>query len=138
MSTYNYYKVPFEGKIESVFKLFIDINWNISVKVKKNGIIYVKVPEDLNGELKYLQNLIFDKDTNSKFGIFEKITESEFEVIQDFEIPFKINESEEVKKLKEFKEMFCLSNHNFTDEKLLEKLKENNFNYKETFLSLIQ
>ena len=53
----------------------------------ENGIIYMKVPEDADDEVIFNQDLVFDETTNSKFGIFEKITESDYEAAKNIEIP---------------------------------------------------
>ena len=87
MSSFIYYKIPFEGKIEAVYELIKNRDWNISLKMPENGIIYMKVPEDCDDEVIFNQDLVFDETTNSKFGIFEKITESDYEVAKNIEIP---------------------------------------------------
>ena len=87
MSSFIYYKIPFEGKIEAVYELIKNRDWNISLKMPENGIIYMKVPEDCDDEVIFNQDLVFDETTNSKFGIFEKITESDYEAAKNIEIP---------------------------------------------------
>ena len=87
MSSFIYYKIPFEGKIEAVYELIKNRDWNISLKVPENGIIYMKVPEDADDEVIFNQDLVFDETTNSKFGIFEKITEPDYEAANNIEIP---------------------------------------------------
>ena len=87
MSSFIYYKIPFEGKIEAVYELIKNRDWNISLKMPENGIIYMKVPEDADDEVIFNQDLVFDETTNSKFGIFEKITESDYEAAKNIEIP---------------------------------------------------
>ena len=87
MSSFIYYKIPFEGKIEAVYELIKNRDWNISLKIPENGIVYMKVPEDADDEVIFNQDLVFDETTNSKFGIFEKITESDYEAANNIEIP---------------------------------------------------
>ena len=88
MSSFIYYKIPFEGKIEEVYELINNRDWNnISLKMPENGIIYMKIPEDVNEEVTFNEELVFDETTNSKFGIFEKITESDYEIAKNIEIP---------------------------------------------------
>ena len=86
MSSFIYYKIPFEGKIEALYELIKNRDWNISLKIPENGIIYMKVPEDADDEVIFNQDLVFDETTNSKFGIFEKITESDYEAANNIEI----------------------------------------------------
>ena len=87
IASFIYYKIPFEGKIEAVYELIKNRDWNISLKMPENGIIYMKVPEDADDEVIFNQDLVFDETTNSKFGIFEKITESDYEAAKNIEIP---------------------------------------------------
>ena len=87
MSSFIYYKIPFEGKIEALYELIKNRDWNISLKIPENGIVYMKVPEDADDEVIFNQDLVFDETTNSKFGIFEKITESDYEAANNIEIP---------------------------------------------------
>ena len=88
MSKFIFYKVPFEGKIEAVYNLIKNQDWDVLIKMPEKGIIYMKVPEEADEEVSFHQNLMFDDNTNSKFGFFEKITESDFESAQkNIEIP---------------------------------------------------
>ena len=87
MSTFLYYKTTFEGKIDAVFELIHNRDWNISVKMPEEGILYMKVSEETEDEVLFNQNLVFDEPTGSKFGKFEKISESEYEVAQNIELP---------------------------------------------------
>ena len=86
MSSFVFYKIPFEGKIEAVYQLIQNRDWNVSVKTPENGVIYMKVPEDAEDEVLFNQDLVFDENTQSKFGTFKSITETEFEDAQNIDI----------------------------------------------------
>jgi hypothetical protein len=87
MSSFIFYKLPFEGKIEAVNDLIRTRDWKITLKMPENGTLLMKVPEDIEEEVLFNQDIVFDEKTNSKFGMFSKITESEFESSESLEIP---------------------------------------------------
>lgn len=87
MSSFIFYKLPFEGKIEAVNDLIRTRDWKITLKMPENGTLLMKVPEDIEEEVLFNQDIVFDEKTNSKFGMFSKITETEFESTESLEIP---------------------------------------------------
>jgi hypothetical protein len=87
MSSFIFYKLPFEGKIEAVNDLIRTRDWKITLKMPENGTLLMKVPEDIEEEVLFNQDIVFDEKTNSKFGMFSKITETEFESSESLEIP---------------------------------------------------
>ena len=125
MSSFVFYKIPFEGKIEVLYDLIKNQDWNILVKVPENGILYMKVPIDVNEEVTFYQNMVFDERTNSKFGIFQTITESDFEAAQNIETPIS-TETKDVEKTNKSSQKY----NNLLDDKIKEfrdkKNKEKN------------
>ena len=87
MSSFIFYKLPFEGKIEAVNDLIRTRDWKITLKMPENGTLLMKVPEDIEEEVLFNQDIVFDEKTNSKFGMFSEITETEFETTESLEIP---------------------------------------------------
>jgi len=59
MSSFVFYKIPFEGKIEVLYDVIKTQEGNILVKVPENGILYMKVPIDVNEEVTFYQNMVF-------------------------------------------------------------------------------
>ena len=131
MSSFVFYKIPFEGKIEVLYDFIKTRDWNILVKVPENGILYMKILQDDNEEVLFYQNLVFDKATNSKFGIFQSITELDFEAAQNIETPISI-ETKDVGKTNKSSQKY----NNLSDDKIKDfsdKKKEVKFNVKESF-----
>ena len=138
MSSFVFFKIPYEGKIESVYKLLRDRDWisSMSIKVPEEGIIFLKVPFDLEEEVSFNQNLMFDESTKTKFGVFQKINESDFEAAQNLEKPKVSNttntaDSKEEEKIKLLEEK---NESNIQDiKKKIEKIdnKINTFNKEE-------
>ncbi len=87
MSSYAFYKVPFEGKVEKVYELIKSRDWDASIKMSENGILFMKISVDSEDEVSFYQNMIFDENTKSKFGNFETISESDYETALNIEIP---------------------------------------------------
>ena len=109
MSSSIYYKIPFEGQIEALYDLIKNKDWNVSVKMPEKGIIYMKIPIDIEDEVLFHQDLVFDENTQSKLGIFAPLTESDYEAAQNIEMPRSSDNSSNEEKNK----------------KLLEKINEN-------------
>ena len=138
MSSFIFFKIPYEGKIESVYKLLKDRDWisDISIKEPEKGIIFMKVPADLEEEVSFNQDIVFDEETNTKFGIFQKITESDFEGAQNIGKPESLNinttnsiEKDEKMKLLKEKNEKNIENYQKINEKIDNKINE--FNKKE-------
>ena len=87
MSSFVFYKVPFEGKVEKVYELIKSRDWDVTIKMPENGILLMKILEESEGEVIFYQNIVFDENTKSKFGIFESISELEYETAKTIEIP---------------------------------------------------
>ena len=85
MSSMKFYKIPYEGKIESILKLIKDRDWDLTIKFPENGILFMKVPIDIDEEVAFNENLVFDEETNTKFCSFIPITETEFEEAKNLE-----------------------------------------------------
>ena len=86
MSSMVFYKIPYEGEIKSILKLIKDRDWgDITVKFPEKGILLMKVPQDIEDEVTFNENIIFDDTTNTKFCSFTPITEGEFEQAQNIE-----------------------------------------------------
>ena len=137
MSSFIFFKIPYEGKIESVYKLLKDRDWisDISIKEPEKGIIFMKVPADLEEEVSFNQDIVIDEETNTKFGLFQKITESDFEGAQNVGKPESSNinttnsiEEEKIKLLNEKNEK-NIENYQKINEKIDSKINE--FNKKE-------
>ena len=97
-----YFKIPYEGPIDSIFKLIKDREWNAELKFPEKGIMLMKTSEDNEDEIAFNQNIVFDETTNSKFGKFDKITEKEFEDAISME-NLETNDNEQKEKEKEQK-----------------------------------
>ena len=135
-----FYKIPFEGKLEALYDLIKNKDWNVSVKMPEKGLIYMKIPLDIEDEVIFHQDIIFDENTQSKFGIFSPITESDYESASNLEMPISsinpINPPNEEKKPKLFE------NVNKNKESFGKKSKEldnkaNKSNTKETKSQII-
>ena len=87
MSSSIFYKISFEGKIEALYDLIKNKDWNVSIKMPEKGIIYMKIPVDIEDEVIFHQDLVFDENTQSKFGTFTSITESDYEAAPNLEMP---------------------------------------------------
>ena len=87
MSSFIYYKIAFEGKIEAVYELIRSRDWKIDLKMPDNSFLLMKVPEDIEDEVLFLKDMVFDEKTNSKFGKFTKIAGEEFESSSTLDIP---------------------------------------------------
>ena len=95
MSSMNFYKIPYEGEIKSILKLIKDRDWDIKIKFPEKGILLMKVPDDIDEEVTFNENLVFDDATHTKFCSFSRISESEFEEAQNMEnLEEKKNENE--------------------------------------------
>ena len=95
MSSMNFYKIPYEGEIKSILKLIKDRDWDIKIKFPEKGILLMKVPDDIDEEVTFNENLVFDDATQTKFCSFSRISESEFEEAQNMEnLEEKKNENE--------------------------------------------
>ena len=86
MSSYIFYKIPYEGSLKKVKELIEEREWDFQIKVPKDGIILVKIPPETEEELLFSQSTIIDDETETKFGKFQKITEKEFEDGLNFEL----------------------------------------------------
>ena len=82
-----FYKVPFEGQVGKVYELIKSRDWDVSLKMPENGILFLKISEESEGEVLFYQNIVFNENTKSKFGIFESISESIYETAESIEIP---------------------------------------------------
>lgn len=102
MSLSNFYKIPFEGKAEAINELIKSRDWNLSIKFPEKGIIFMKVPIDIDEEVAFNQNLVIDDETQTKLGSFSQITQEEYEQANNMENvdssnPTENKESEEKK-----------------------------------------
>ena len=86
MSSFVFLKIPFEGKIEAVNDLIKSREWKVFFKRPEKGTLLMKVPDDIEEELKFNEDIVFDEKRNSKFGTFTEITESEYESAQNIDI----------------------------------------------------
>ena len=98
MSSIYFYKIPYEGEKKSILNLIKDRDWNIKIKFPEEGIVLMKFPEDIDEEVTFNENLVFDDLTQTKFCSFRGITESEFEEAQDMEILEEKKNENEIKK----------------------------------------
>ena len=132
MSSFVFYKIQFEGKIESLYEFIQNKDWNVSIKMPEKGILYMKLPIDIEDEVVFHQDMTFDENTQSKFGNFVQITESDYEAASNLEMP---KSSENAPKEEKSKNFYETINKNI--EKAEKKSKEldskiNEFNAKET------
>ena len=132
MSSFVFYKIQFEGKIESLYEFIQNKDWNVSIKMPEKGILYMKLPIDIEDEVVFHQDMTFDENTQSKFGNFVQITESDYEAASNLEMP---KSSENAPKEEKSKNFYETINKNI--EKAEKKSKEldskiNEFNTKET------
>lgn len=93
----------------------------------------MKIPIDIEDEVIFHQDIVFDENTQSKFGIFSPISESDYEAASSLEMP-----SSNENPLKEEKSQKLQENNNktidkFSFEKKSKELdnKTNEFNSKE-------
>ena len=136
MSSFVFYRIPFTGKIESVNNLLRDRDWisNITMKVPEEGIILMKIPIDIVEEISFFQNVNFDERTKTKFGIFEPITETDFETAQNKENPKVSNITDSTEEKKNNNENYQKTNESI-DDKIIDFNKTENKN--ETTMSSI-
>jgi seryl-tRNA synthetase len=132
MSSFVFYKIQFEGKIESLYEFIQNKDWNVSIKMPEKGILYMKLPIDIEDEVVFHQDMTFDENTQSKFGNFVQITESDYEAASNLEMP---KSSENAPKEEKSQNFYETINKNI--EKAEKKSKEldskiNEFNTKET------
>ena len=132
MSSFVFYKIQFEGKFESLYEFIQNKDWNVSIKMPEKGILYMKLPIDIEDEVVFHQDMTFDENTQSKFGNFVQITESDYEAASNLEMP---KSSENAPKEEKSKNFYETINKNI--EKAEKKSKEldskiNEFNTKET------
>ena len=133
MSSFIYYKIPFEGKIESVNDLIRTREWKVTLKMPDNGTLLMKIPEDIEEEVLFNQDLVFDEKTNSKFGSFSKISESDFEIAESMDIPKtsvsneNIENKEKEKKIK-LKDIYDNSGISLKDDDFVKKISEKKSN----------
>ena len=132
MSSFVFYKIQFEGKIESLYEFIQNKDWNVSIKMPEKGILYMKLPIDIEDEVVFHQDMTFDENTQSKFGNFVQITESDYEAASNLEMP---KSSENPQKEEKSKNFYETINKNI--EKAEKKSKEldskiNEFNTKES------
>jgi len=114
MSSMIYFKIPFEGPIDSIFKLIKDREWNAELKFPEKGIMLMKTSAENEDEISFNQNIVFDESTNSKFGNFDKITEKEFESAVSLE-NLEINDNEKEKENEQKNDLEQGSNTNNTN-----------------------
>ena len=79
MSSYVFYKIPYEGSLQKIKEIIKNREWNLEMKVPKEGILLLKVPIDIEDEISFCQKSTLDEETNTKFGALESIKESDFE-----------------------------------------------------------
>ena len=113
MSSFVFLKIPFEGKIEAVNDLIKSREWKLYFKRPEKGTLLMKVPDDIEDELKFNQDIVFDEKRNLKFGTFTEITESEYESAQNIDINDTSDSNENIKTKKKVQNW----------KKLVEKLK---------------
>jgi len=132
MSSFVFYKIQFEGKIEALYEFIQNKDWNISIKMPEKGILYMKFLIDIEDEVVFHQNMVFDENTQSRFGNFDQITESDYEAASNSEMP---SSNVNVPKEEKSKNLYEKINKNIEiAEKKSKELdsKINEFNTKET------
>ena len=95
-SSFIYKKIPYEGSLLKVKELVKNHNWNIEMKVSEEGILLFKIPKSIEEEISWYDREDIDEETNTKFGKFISITESDFEEGKNIESDI-INKEEEEK-----------------------------------------
>ena len=98
MPSYIFYKIPYEGSLPKIKEIIKNREWNLEMKVPKEGILLLKVPIDIEDEISFCQKSTLDEDTNTKLGALEPIKESEFEDEIDTLSNDIINENDEKEK----------------------------------------
>ena len=53
MSSYVFYKIPYEGSLKKVKELIEEREWDFQIKVPKDGIILVRIPPETEEELNF-------------------------------------------------------------------------------------
>ena len=132
MSSFIFYKIQFEGKIESLYEFIQNKDWNVSIKMPEKGILYMKLPIDIEDEVVFHQNMTFDENTQSKFGNFVQITESDYEAASNLEMPKSSENPQKEEKSKNFYETINKNIENAEKKSKELDSKINEFNTKET------
>ena len=79
MSTsFIYKKIPYQGSLLKVKELIKNHHWNIEIKVTEEGIILAKIPKSIEEEICWYNGENIDEKTNTKFGTFASINETDF------------------------------------------------------------
>ena len=132
MSSFVFYKIQFEGKIESLYEFIQNKDWNVSIKMPEKGILYMKLPIDIEDEVVFHQDMTFDENTQSKFGNFVQITESDYEAASNLEMPKSSENPQKEEKSKNFYETINKNIENAEKKSKELDSKINEFNTKET------
>lgn len=78
-----YILVKYDGEKKSINQLIESRDWDIELKEPESGVLLMKVPEEIEEELYFFKNLVFDEKTNTKFSEFQSISQDEFEKAKD-------------------------------------------------------
>ena len=98
-SSFIYRKIPYEGSLLKVKELIKNHHWNIEMKVSEEGILLFKIPKSIEEEICWYDRENIDEETNTKFGKFISINESDFEGGKNIESDI-INKEEKEKEKK--------------------------------------
>ena len=79
MSNSKYIKAHYEGEYQSIVELIESKEWNIDIKEVEKGTVYMKIQEEIEEEVYFFKNLVFNENTNTKIIDFIPITETEFQ-----------------------------------------------------------
>lgn len=77
--SFKYTSVKYEGQYQSILDLIKSREWKVDVKEIEDNTVYMKIPQDIEEEINFYQNVEFDEKTRTKFFEFKPITEEEFQ-----------------------------------------------------------
>ena len=98
-STFVYKRIPYQGSLLKVKELIKNHHWNIEIKVSEEGTLLTKIPKSIEDEIYWFNGENIDEKTNTKFGTFISINETDYEEGKNIELDI-LNKEEKENEIK--------------------------------------
>ena len=98
-STFVYKKIPYQGSLLKIKELIKNHHWNIEIKVSEEGTLLTKIPKSIEDEIYWFNGENIDEKTNTKFGTFISINETDYEEGKNIELDI-LNKEEKENEIK--------------------------------------
>ena len=98
-SIFVYKKIPYQGSLLKIKELIKNHHWNIEIKVSEEGTLLTKIPKSIEDEIYWFNGENIDEKTNTKFGTFISINETDYEEGKNIELDI-LNKEEKENEIK--------------------------------------